>query len=793
MSRPIRHSLCLRVLPFAVSTLVALPCDAVRAQDTDSTNKKPTVERRRVVKTPLQEAIDAGLDSGLSKRIAALDLEEVNLRSDVEAICDALRSIPPESIDVNDYSSAANELLSLIDLISDGESGAFEVLLTEGLPILRDLFQARAKDVANEKDAVFLLEILRIQAQYATSEGTNLVIEAAKMPFQPEAYQWYGIVGSFSEDHPFRERWLRAVQRRIPEGNIGKALLESSNTICVDNENASHPFDSPQGKALLKQWLDEKDPKKFDMAHSAAVALAFIKGNDIDELFALALQHPNRDVQLEGAWAAGRSGREDGIQALADACLDVHHSARAMEYLREIGRPDRIPTQASDEEFQARAEFSQWLSHPNELGVVPDEVTIVAKREFVWPKEKDPKNFFVVRYFLKDRTGLDGDDEDCGVVGSQTWCFFTMKMHQRPPEDVFSIHAYFEMEQYDLIKETPVPEDFQSEPWIAQWTGEPLSDVELKTTVRVSRTLKIPSRQVAYGTAKLQGEPGHIVLDGERSTWYPDSEQPAEAIGDAPLMIHIGRQLLRIQDPVDRKAFLRPEKTDDVERWIQTFEGFVAELASASDARKVELCNELLPDHIDKYLKLKESAAGQSKEDTLLTLYPKLLQAAKDASEETRKELFEIFGALERQFNPYADALIAKDRAGDLQECIGFIAPYMDHNYGYSSLGRAAFRAQMRDVAEQNFIKMKTETDGYYRGEEMEMLAQIWHERGEIAEAKSLLLDCMKRLVADLEASRYDFERESYNKTLTRFRERYLAWHPDGQADLDAAGIPRPE
>ena len=69
-----------------------------------------------------------------------------------------------------------------------------------------------------------------------------------------------------------------------------------------------------------------------------------------------------------------------GYDHLARFCLDVNRSEKARNYLAELGREDAIPAEALDPDFRAKAEFSQWLAHPNELGRAPDDLEIIEKR-----------------------------------------------------------------------------------------------------------------------------------------------------------------------------------------------------------------------------------------------------------------------------------------------------------------------------------------------------------------------------------------------------------------------------
>ncbi|MCU0709844.1 MAG: HEAT repeat domain-containing protein [Pirellula sp.] len=753
----------------------------LHAQDEGS---PPT--KRRIIITPLQKAIEAGLNEGLSDRIDALELDELALRSDAEAICDALRSLPLESLDLNAYDSAAVELIELFELVDDVDSGAYAVLSTDGLTILRSMFDALAPQAAADGNAYLLHKILLTEAQFASLQGTNHIIDAIKMPFQPESYLWWSTLAQFTADHPFRARLLQPFHRKLPVDGIAATLLSTSNDICLQDENASHPFDTDDGKQRLLAWLQDPDPERFDRAHGAAIAIAFLSEPELETLITAALEHPNKDVQIEGAWAAGRAGKERGLQALANYCLEIGHSSRAQSYLEEIGRPDMIPEAAREPAFRARAEFSGWLSHPNELGVIPDQVEIVDQRALRWPLQKEPSDFFVLRYRLKDRTGLDQDDEDCGLVGSQTWCFFTMKMHQRPPEDVYAIHAYWEMRNEDLIKESDATDETKLNELLASWKGEPISDLEWLATAKVSRRLKISSRTVALAKARLGDQLGNIVFDGDDTTWYPSNEQPLDPDSHAVLMLHVGRKILGFPVPGERKGMVHTPAPVDIPQWLSTFERYLDELPTASSDRKVELFEGLLAQHMEQYLEYCEASRGISKNDNLLLLVPKLISATEGEEESIRKELLDAFSAVGKITLPYVDALVANQRSSEVSEFFERMAPYNDHLLGYRTFARGAVRAGLNDLAERYLIRIMSDHDTYYETEEMADLARIWFHRGDVSKAKELLLDCISKSDAASEKSEFPDERKRLTKHIELMRKTYAELFPDDKAASEA-------
>lgn len=503
-------------------------------------------ESPSVLGSPLQQAIARGMqaDGDLADELRELGDYVVHSREDAKAICAALGELP-DAYDLGDDLFITSPLWALSSLFQDvenAEAPAFAVLYHQGLPELIRIFDelSEAPHDLREDDLLFVLKIL---AMYGSREGAEKVVEAAKRPLFPDAYLWHVVLGVFSDEHP-QSNYVFESLTDPPPGFLAIALLDSANAAAIAGWLSRHPFDSDAGRERLEAWLTDSDPEHASYAHSATAALPFISNPDRDQLLALALDHVNSSVQIEAAWAAAKLGREAGLKILARYCQDVRHAGVAIRYLDELGREEFIPAEALEESFQAKAAFSLWLSHPNELGQPPDELEIVDHRLLAWPPERIAKPFWLIRFRLRDRTGLEEDQVDCGLVGSMTWCFFAYEMHKRPPEDAYAIHCYWEMEQEALILESEVENPAEHAHLVEQWRGEPLESAEVRRIAEISPQLESPSRLVALASATMRGEAGSVVLDGPRSAWYPKSGQYGDGFGSVVLKIHVGRQLL---------------------------------------------------------------------------------------------------------------------------------------------------------------------------------------------------------------------------------------------------------
>lgn len=788
----------------ALFVVIVAPAAACQAEPPKNTAKRsdakpPRQLKAEVLSSPLQRAIARGMrpDGDLANELSELGDYTIRSREDAQAICEALGKL---RVQPRKGSAISSPLFSLTSLFQDVESGkvpAFEVMYKEGLPQLIRIFDAKLRQMGNAKDdsgeVDDLLFILKVLAMYGSREGAEKIVAAARQPLKPDDYLWHVILANFAEGNPHSDYLFKALADPLPPDFLAVALLDSANHAATDGELKNHPFDSEAGWQRLENWFTDRDPDHFSYARSATAALPFVSNPARDRLLALAMNHVDAAVKMEAAFAGGKFGSDAALKALARFCLDVNHSEAARDFLTELDREDLIPAEANDPSFKAKAEFAGWLAHANELGQPPDEVEIVDHRRLAWPPERDPEPFWLIRYWLRDRTGLADDDVDCGLVGSMTWCFGSYRMHERPPEDCYAIHCYFEMEIAGLIKEVEVTDAAAHAGMLGQWKGAPLHEPTITRVAELSAELKYPAGLVAQASATIGGEEGWVVLDGPRSAWYPKAEQPEETHDGVILMIHVGGNLLGFQGRPDRKKYLAgPRPPRPPRQTVAAYEKLMAEAACADPKRQEVLLGSfsLLASHFDAYVDALHAIRGGEKPDILIDVYGRFLRLAEQADGSVRDEVYDILGVLGKGFDAYVDALVTRGRSGEIAGLIDLIAPHWDHNSGYLQLGRAAFKAGRRDAAVRFFLKVHDEMESYYRAEEMSLLAEIWHGRGEAERARELLVDCMRKLVAEIKESKYLGDRQLYAKEFQHHRSSYLRLFPDTEAQLVKMGLP---
>ena len=93
-------------------------------------------------------------------------------------------------------------------------------------------------------------------------------------------------------------------------------------------------------------------------------------------------------------------------------------------------------------------------------------------------------------------------------------------------------------------------------------------------------------------------------------------------------------------------------------------------------------------------------------------------------------------------------------------------------------------------MAESFLLKARDKCANWERSEEMGSLAQIWCQRGRPDEAKALLLDCLRRLLAESKTATGS-DKQLFENWFQNQRAALLRLFPSGgEADLAAGGIP---
>lgn len=150
-----------------------------------------------------------------------------------------------------------------------------------------------------------------------------------------------------------------------------------------------------------------------------------------------------------------------------------------------------------------------------------------------------------------------GDELGVGLVGSITFRLIGDELEQRPPEDAYAIHCFWELEAKGYITEAEV-EDGSTEydGMLRQITLDDMHRPRIVRVVEIAPELRYPQRLIAVAHATRHNEAGFIVVDGPRSRWCPAAEMPSLQCEKLAVMVHVGRVLLGFPDEPDQRRFL---------------------------------------------------------------------------------------------------------------------------------------------------------------------------------------------------------------------------------------------
>lgn len=746
-------------------------------------------------RSQLELALQRGLAPG-GDLVAELDQAEGEVKTarEAEAICDALERIRDGAVpNGTHFRSALHAVTALFQKLENAECDAWPVLSSRGMDLLCDIFD-RGRAARDEKATDDLAFVLQPLAIYCTENGVSRVIAAAREGFNAEGYMWSPTFASFTHEHPRVREVFSSLAAPIPQGFIAVALADAANNACLKDESIEHPFDSPAGATRMQQWLRDTSPEKFSYAGTVAIALPFLRKVPREPLLRLALAHPSLDVRIEAAWAAARAGEPSGLEQLQALSLQLNASAKAVRYLEELGAGAKVPAAARDPDFNARAEFAEWLAHPNELARPPDSVEIYARRELLWPPDGEKKTLWLLRYVAGKDNGLDDDDIGVGLVGSITFCLFGTTLDERPPDDGFAVHCVWELEGKELLSFENVKEGATDYDTMLHGShGMALTDARVVAVAEIDAKLRLGAGLAVAVAATKDGDSGWAVLGLKPARWYRAADMLEKDDGKTILKIDLGRRLLGLPESGDRATWRRPKRVRQPQEIVAAYERQLALFeARALPNRPEELTADApLRAHFSRYIDSLCALRGGDRGACVIATYERLLAAARETARLTGKaDLFDSFSTVGEQFEAYVAALVAVERKADVMTLVKFLEPHWQHNLGYGKLATAAFAAGDHAFAEPYILKIREGLEDWFRSEEMLLLARIRFARGDLAGAREGLIECMAANVAKNRAEADESDHPLYENAFQAARKTFLELFPADVGLLAQRGLP---
>jgi len=319
---------------------------------------------------------------------------------------------------------------------------AQQILRDQGTPQLVRLFDEGG--TASAADGDLLLFLLKVLAMFRNRAGTERVIGALRTGFVPEAFLWSMVLNQFGEAHPDAPYLVEQVADAFPRRDFSTvAFLDLVNTLVSRGVLKHHPFESDRGVIYLRELLTDPRPEMADQALSAIRSVAYLKDSSCADLIELGRRSTDVWVQLAALWVGARLGHSADADALVSRCRDARVSAKAIDYLDDLGMATMVPSEVRAPDFRALAEMSRWLAHPMEFGAPPDVVDLYDTRTLYWPPTRDRRQLWLVKYAYHQD---EGDDVGLGMVGSVTFALFGEVTAELPAEDVYALHCCWELE-----------------------------------------------------------------------------------------------------------------------------------------------------------------------------------------------------------------------------------------------------------------------------------------------------------------------------------------------------------
>ena len=404
--------------------------------------------------SPLAQALERGLSPGgkLSQELGALGDYPLETVADARLVCAALRSYSdqlkhaPAAAGIDCDCSPLHPLASLFQEAETDE--AYQVLQTDGLPLLLEVFDQRLPlAIADEgEDLIFVLKIFVV---YGYEPGMQRIVTALRQPLDHDLYVWGVLFETVHDEHPDRKLICDQLRDPLPTGFAGVAYLDLVNRLALHGEALPHPFDTPVGLELLRNWAQSDKAEESSYAQSVAHAIPFLTRPERDQLLQVLLNHEDQLVVVDAAASAAKLGRAEGFQKLAELCDDASVSYFACQHLRELGREEMISETARNPHFQAVAEFCAWLTLPDAYGEIPDEVEIFDHRVAAWPPTNDTRPLWLIKYtYAADPNDPeDAAEVGIGLVGSEAGVLFDETHSSQSPEEIYALHCCWELQQ----------------------------------------------------------------------------------------------------------------------------------------------------------------------------------------------------------------------------------------------------------------------------------------------------------------------------------------------------------
>lgn len=251
----------------------------------------------------------------------------------------------------------------------------------------------------------------------------------------------------------------------------------------------------------------------------------------------------HRGLRTEAGAALARLGEAAGADVLVEMLAEPVVRNRALGYLEEVGRQDRIPDEYRSPVARAEGDLAFWLAQPTQLGIAPTSITLVDSQRIKWPGYVEPVDCYLFQYECGwSQEKLDG----VAIAGPVTYTL-SADLADLPPDDIYAAFAGWHAEHEEMYEiDADQLSDAQretAEQMLDAARGQGYQDVELAL---LGYFFGEPE---AVATARRGQVSGVVVIDRQRAHWYPQGTTRRPLGPTEAYYIYKGRRILGTFNP----------------------------------------------------------------------------------------------------------------------------------------------------------------------------------------------------------------------------------------------------
>lgn len=320
------------------------------------------------------------------------------------------------------------------------------------------------------------------------------------------------------------------------------AVVQVANATFAHGHLPTHPL-CDELEVLAEMLTGDGNTRaSVDGAVASCGALDMIGSFEAHEVLGVALACPHPGIRLIAASLLAPDGNEQALDVLVQATWAPLTTCQAQSCLDELGRDDLIPEQAHEPTLKVLGEFARWRDDFTFSGCGPlVSVELAAERNMSWPPNGKTETARLVRLHLRGDDGALRQEIAGSVADRGPYDLRGLDLGHFSVEDCLAYLCYKDLTEAGLIVEDQSGEGYNR--LLGQWRKGGLEKAGVIAVADLSPRLRYGRRLVGIAVAQRQGRKGHVILDGDRSTWKPRSEtgdiEPLALLG-----VHVGRQHL---------------------------------------------------------------------------------------------------------------------------------------------------------------------------------------------------------------------------------------------------------